>query len=198
MKVNIKFLLIIGISILVCFSGILNVFAGQEEVPFEIPFTAEMPVVMTNPGQTPDIALVSFLARKINFEIKTENFLEPEALEGMKTLIIIIGGSGKGMGAAGLDIKYEAKRANELIATCKEKGIKIIGMHLGGKERRGENSQVMIDLVTPECDYVVVRKDGNEDDIFTKICKENEIPLTEIEQTTKVMDVLGALFQVVK
>jgi hypothetical protein len=67
-------------------------------------------------------------------------------------------------------------------------------MHLGGKERRGENSMIMIDLITPECDYVVVREDANEDGYFTKLCEDNDVPLTLITKTTEVTDVLKALF----
>ncbi len=167
--------------------------AAQAEVLL-VPFTAETPVAMTTPGQAPEIAMVSLLARRMNFEIKSENFLKPKDLEGMKTLIIILGASGKGLGAAGVDLQAEVQRANELIATCKEKGIKIIGMHLGGKDRLGENSMVMINLVTPKCDYVLIRSDGNKDGLFTKICLENNIPLKEIEKTTEASDVIKAVF----
>ena len=165
--------------------------AAQEEVPF----TAEIPVAMTPPGQAPEIAIVALLASRIDLEIKRDNFLQVEGLTDMKTLIIIIGGSGKGLGSAGVDLQDEVTRANQLIAACKEKGIKIIGMHLGGEDRRGPNSQVMIDLVTPQCDYVVVRSDGNKDGIFTKICTEKKIPLTEIEKTLEVTEILKAIFQ---
>lgn len=161
----------------------------------QVPFTCEVPVAMTAPGQSPEIAIVSFLARRINFEIKTDYFLKPEGLNGIKTLIIIIGGSGKGLGEAGVDIEEEIERAKNLITVAKEKGIKIIGMHLGGETRRGAKSQIMIELITPKVDYVVVREDGNKDGIFTKICLENKIPLTEIEKTLQVTDVLKALFQ---
>jgi len=191
MKKSLKFLIIVGISFLISFSGVVSVFAAQAEVPF----TAETPVAMTCPGQAPEIAIVSLLARRMNFEIKTDNFLEAEALEGMKTLIIIIGGSGKGLGAAGVDIQYEVQRAKRLIAACKEKGIKIIGMHLGGEDRLGANSMVMIDLVTPSCNYVIVRSDGNKEGIFTKICSDNKIPLKEIEKTLEVTNILKTVFK---
>lgn len=191
MKKNVKLLTIVGIGFLICFSWIFSIFAVQAEVPF----TAETPVAMTAPGQSPEIAIVSLLARRVNLEINSDNFLKVEGLNGMKTLIIIIGGSGKGLGAAGVDIEEESERAKSLIAVCKEKGIKIIGMHLGGEERRGANSQVMIDLVTPNCDYVVVRSDGNKDGIFTKICSEKKIPLAEIEKTLDLVDILKAVFQ---
>jgi len=161
----------------------------------KVPFTCETPVAMTSPGQSPEIAIVKLLANRINLKIASNPFMKAEALEGNKTLIIIIGGSGKGLGAAGVDIQEESERAEELIAVAKEKGIKIIGMHLGGSTRRGPNSAVMIDLITPNCDYVVVRADGNEDGIFTTICSQNNIPLTLIEKTTQVADILKALFQ---
>jgi len=191
MKKNIKFFTITGIGFLICFLLIVSVFADQAEVSF----TAQTPVAMTAPGQSPEIAIVKLLAKRINLEIKSDPFLKPEELEGFKTLIIIIGGSGKGLGAAGVDIGEEVERAKNLIAVCKEKGIKIIGMHLGGETRRGTNSQIMIELVTPNCDYVVIREDGNKDGIFTKICSEKKIPLTEIEKTLQVTDILKAVFQ---
>jgi len=131
----------------------------------------------------------------MNFEIKKDNFLDVDDLEGIKTLIIIIGGSGKGLGSAGVDIQGEIQRAERLIAACKEKSIKIIGMHLGGENRLGANSMVMIDLVTPNCDFVLVRSDGNKDGIFTKICTDNKIPMFEIEKTLQLTDVIKAVFQ---
>ena len=191
MRKSLKFLTVLGIGLLICLTGIASIFAAQVEVPF----TAETPIAITPPGQAPEIAIIALLAGRIDLEMKKDNFLQVEGLADIKTLIIVIGGSGKGLGSAGVDLQDEVKRANQLIAACKEKGIKIIGMHLGGEDRRGANSQVMIDLVTPQCDYVVVRSDGNKDGLFTKICTEKKIPLTEVEKTLEVTDILKALFQ---
>jgi len=177
MRKSLKFLTVLGIGLLICLTGIASIFAAQVEVPF----TAETPIAITPPGQAPEIAIIALLAGRIDLEMKKDNFLQVEGLTGIKTLIV--------------DLQDEVKRANQLIAACKEKGIKIIGMHLGGEDRRGANSQVMIDLVTPQCDYVVVRSDGNKDGLFTKICTEKKIPLTEVEKTLEVTDILKALFQ---
>ena len=188
---HVKFFTVVGVSLLVLFSCTISVFTTQAEAPF----TAEIPVAMTAPGQSPEIAIVSLLARRINFEIKTDNFLDVDGLEGIKTLIIIIGGSGKGLGSAGVDIQGEIKRAESLMAACKEKGIKIVGMHLGGENRLGANSMVMIDLITPNCDFVLVKSDGNKEGLFTKICADNKIPLTEIESTLQTTDIIKEVFQ---
>lgn len=169
-----------------------NLFAQE----IEVPFTCETPVAMTAPGQSPEIGVLELLSGRLNLEIESESFMEPEDLQGMKTLLIIIGASGKGMGAVGIQLEEEVDRAKRLIATSKEHNITLIGIHLGGEPRRGPNSDIMIKEVTPHCDYVVVKKDGNKDDIFTTICEENNIPLTEIERTVEVVDVLKAIFQV--
>ena len=162
----------------------------------EVPFTCETPVAMTAPGQSPEIGVLELLSGRTNLEIESESFMEPEELQGKKTLLIIIGASGKGMGAVGIQLEDEVDRAKRLIAACKEQHIKLIGIHIGGEPRRGPNSDVMINEVTPHCDYVVVKKDGNKDGVFTTICEQHNIPLTEIERTVKVVDVLKALFQV--
>lgn len=188
---HLKIILIAGVSLLVLFSCTISIFTAQAEISF----TAETPVAMTAPGQSPEIAIVGLLARRINFEIKTDNFLEVDGLEGMKTLIIILGGSGKGLGSAGVDMHSEIQRAKDLMAACEVKGIKIIGMHLGGENRLGANSMVMINLITPNCDFVLVRSDGNKDGLFTKICTDNKIPMIEIEKTLEATDVIKKVFQ---
>ena len=45
-----------------------------------------------------------------------------------------------GPGAAGISAQGEIDRTNLLIAEAKKQGIKIIGLHIGGKSRRGEMS----------------------------------------------------------
>ena len=161
----------------------------------KVPFTCETPVAMTAPGQSPEIGVLELLSGRTNLEIESKSFMEPEELQGKKTLLIIIGASGKGMGAVGVQLEDELNKAKKLIATCKEQKIKLIGIHIGGEPRRGPNSDVMIKQITPNCDYVVVRKDGNKDGVFTTICEQNNIPLTEIERTVQVVDVLKSLFQ---
>lgn len=172
--------------------GLMSVFAQEPGV--EVPFTAELPIALTNPGQAPEYSVMDLLSRRIQLPVTIDFHLEAESLEGYKTLIMIIGGSGKGLGSAGVSFPEEEERAKRLIAYAKENGIKIIGMHLGGEDRRGPNSDGMINLITPECDYVIIRADGNLDGIFTKICEENEIPLTEIERSLELTDYLKALF----
>ena len=59
---------------------------------------------------------------------------------GAKTVLLVLGASSKGLGAAGISAQGEIDRTNLLIAEAKKQGIKIIGLHIGGKSRRGEMS----------------------------------------------------------
>jgi hypothetical protein len=161
-------------------------------------FRARQPVAMTNPGQSAEIAMVDLLAKRVKLPIKSSRFLEPAELSGINTLILILGASGKGLGEAGVDLPSEVRRARALIAAAKKSGIKLIGVHLGGVARRGENSQVMIDAVASQMDCLVVRSDGNKDGLFTKVASANRIPLFQVEKTVEVAELLKQFFSLDK
>jgi hypothetical protein len=167
---------------------------GQQKVPAGVSFS--LPVAMTCPGQAPEGELVKILFNRLKTKVNYDSSMEPKELAGNKTLIIIIGGSGKGLGAAGADIQDEMKRAEALIAEAKKQNMKLMGIHIGGEDRRGPASAKFIDVVTPKMNYLVVREDGNNDGVFTKIANDNKIPLTLIKQTQDLSDILKQVFSI--
>lgn len=113
------------------------------------------------------------------------------------TFIVVIGASLKGMGASGLTISTEVSRTEELLGYCRENGIFVVAVHIGGLVARGADegdNEVMIDAVTPYADYIIVTAEGNYDGRFTRIAEEREIPLTEIDYALGVIDVLMKAF----
>jgi len=157
--------------------------------------SAELPIVMTCPGQAPEGQMVKLLLGRMKTPVKYDPFLEPKDLSGNKTLIIILGGSGKGLGTAGVDLRDEMKRAEALIVEANKQKIKLIGIHTGGEDRRGEVSTKLIDLVAPKMSYIVVREDGNQDGLFTKLAGQHKIPLTLIKTTPELTDIFKVLFK---
>ena len=157
--------------------------------------SAELPIVMTCPGQAPEGQMVKLILGRMKTPVKYDPFLEPKDLAGNKTLIIILGGSGKGLGTAGVDLRDEMKRAEALIAEANKQKIKLIGIHSGGEDRRGEVSTKLIDLVAPKMSYIIVREDGNKDGLFTKLAGQHKIPLTLIQKTQDLSDIFKALFK---
>ena len=172
---------------------ILSGAAYAQKVPAGV--SAELPVAMTCPGQAPEGQLVKLIFGRLKTPIKYDPFMEPKEVGGSKTLIIILGGSGKGLGSAGVNLQDEMKRADALVAEANKQKIKLVGVHSGGEDRRGEVSTKLIDLVAPKMSYLIVREDGNKDGLFTKLSNERKIPLTLIKGTQELSDVFKELFK---
>jgi hypothetical protein len=133
-------------------------------------------------GQAPEGQLVKLIFGRLKTPIKYEPFLEAKEMGGAKSLIIIMGGSGKGLGSAGVNIQDEMKRAEAILAEAAKQKLKIVGIHSGGEDRRGEVSNKMIALVAPGPLHDR-REDGNKDGLFTKLAEQHKILLTLIQGT---------------
>lgn len=169
----------------------------------------EQPVLLTSCGQSPGPLKIKVFLAKLNIEHvynlqASVSDLAAKKKEGkpFKTLIIVTGASLKGMGAAKTSIDDETDRIKKLIAEAKKMGIKIVGSHVEGMERRaqgasaGDNSdEISIDAVCPVSDLLLIRKDGDEDKRFTAISTGKKIPMVSFEKNMELSDVLKNLFQ---
>ena len=77
------------------------------------------------------------------------NTLAASGINAGDTVIIILGTSGKGLGAAGVSQADELARAQAIVA---KEGVKVIAIHTGGKGYRGESSDPIIEAVVPHAD----------------------------------------------
>ncbi len=163
---------------------------------------AQLPVLLTSCGQSPGPARIKvFLQRlQMDYDMKDTATVKDLAAKPYKSLIVVTGSSLKGMGAAGVSINDEIARVNALIAEARKKGITVIGAHVEGMERRakgaaaGDNSdEQSIDAVCPKANFLIVRKDGDEDGRFTAFQKKN-IPVVFFEKNTELNGVLQSVF----
>lgn len=125
-------------------------------------------VAITSVGQSSDGMMVKVLMKKLKIEPDYDALMKPEAVGGQKVLIAVVGGSSKGLGAAGINKDDEKARGQAVIEAAKKKNIKVIIMHVGGEGRRGDLSDMFITAVTKFGDRVIVVKAGNADKIFDK------------------------------
>lgn len=174
----------IAISMMVCFAA-----AEAEE-----PFRAELPILITSCGRSNDFQIVAKTMEKQKMEFTLNADAAEADLEGINTLIIVVGGSSKGLGAAGIDADGELDRVTKLLDAAKEKEITVIIMHTGGTARRGTLSDKFIEPVFPYADYAIVLADGDEDGLMQGICDENGIPLVMIEKLKELVDIMPELF----
>ncbi len=191
---------------------IFTVHSISESQP-EIPET-KLPVLITSCGQSPGPIMlkVIFMKLKLEAEPKAYEVIElaiAEDLKAMKeagtpfkSIIIVMGASLKGMGAAGISIDDELSRTSKLIEEARRQGITIIGAHIEGMKRRaqgaavGDNTdELSIDAVAPKSDLLVIIKEGNADGRFTTIANEKNIPMIEAEKTLDLLSEFKKLFK---
>lgn len=195
MKVRIKNIFII----MMLFVLVLSITVQGQEANNDEKITAQTPIITTTCGQSPGALMVAQICKTINLEIEQKDLLKADYLKEneFNTIIITMGTSGKGMGAAGTNMKSEANRINEIIKVAKEKGMIIIGAHIEGEARRvDDNDAKSIEIVAPKSDIIIVRTDSNKDGYFTELGEEKEIPVYVIEQTLELTEPLKEIFEI--
>ena len=169
---------------------------------------AELPVLITSCGQSNAPTTIKVVMQRLKMAFDIDPLATPETLQAKakagtpyKTLIITMGASLKGMGAAGIEIDDELARAAALIAEARKQGIEIIGAHIEGMKRRSQGAaagdttdEQSIDAVAPSSAILLVYKEGNADGRFTTISQSKKIPLIEFEKTVDLIPTLEKLF----
>lgn len=156
---------------------------------------AETPILVTSGGQSADYQMVGTLMGKVGMEYEIKNLATSADLGAAKTLIVVVGGSSKGLGAAGIDADGELARLAELIDGAKAAGLSVIAMHTGGEARRGDLSDKFISPIFEKADYAIVVSSGDEDGLMAGICASKGIPMDAIDSISKVATVLPAAFK---
>ena len=187
---------------------------------------AQFPVLTTSAGQSSDVMTLNIVLEEAEIgydycDVPSVDILsdgvglgEREGGEGFhvesytdmdtypagtpfKTMLVAIGASLKGMGASGLTVDTEAARLKAIIDHCKEKGIYIIAVHVGGTATRGapgSDNERMIDAVAPFADYIIATADSNKDNRFTDIAKEKGVPYTQVDYALDLVEIFKQVF----
>lgn len=147
----------------------------------------EAPLLITDIGQGNSSKLVEALLKRAgDYEFTSDSTAKADMLEGMKTLIVGVGASSKGLGAAGLNADEEYDRGKALLDAAKANNIPVIGVHIGGLPRRGELSDRFNKQVFENSTVFIAWNGGNEDGFFTDLSKETGVPLIVTEDKRAV------------
>ena len=169
--------------------------------------TFQTPAFIASVGQSAGAQQARVLAMRAGLEFTFEARPAPEMLEGHETLIVVLGASTKGLGAAGVDMDAEIAWATGLFEKARELGMSIVAMHIEGGTRRGPSSDRVNTTFAPLADHLIVKgaapgqewteaeeADGNADGLFTNIAAEQGISITYIARTLDAVDALQKLF----
>lgn len=192
---------------------LLAVIPARAEAEGEGP-KADLPVLITSCGQSPGPALLKVIFMKADLEYEPAAYeVNPlataedlaaakEAGTPFKSVIIVMGASLKGMGAAGISMDDELARTAELIREIRDQDITLIGAHIEGMKRRAQGAEAgdntdeqSIDAVAPNSDFLIVKRDGDEDGRFTVISRDKNIPMVTVDKNLDLVDEIKTIFQ---
>ena len=153
----------------------------------------EGPVILTSVGQSADVDIVNTLCTKAGIDLEKNNGITADDLPAdCKTLILAVGGSSKGLGAAGIDA--ELARTSALLEKAKSQGTKIVAMHTGGSARRGTLSDSFIVPAFEAADVAVVVSEGDQDGLMKGILEKNGTPAAYVGQIADCVATVTTLF----
>lgn len=153
------------------------------------------PAILTSIGQSADVDIANTLCTKAGIEVTmNKNITGADLPDDCKTLILAVGGSSKGLGAAGIDADQELARTDALISAAKEKGIIVLALHTGGSARRGTLSDSFITPAFQGCDAAIVVSEGDSDGLMSGILSGNGTPAIYVDNTAGTLDTLKTAF----
>jgi hypothetical protein len=168
------------------------------------PPTAEAPVLLTSCGQSPGPVMLKVILQKIGVPFELNPLATAADLGAGKpyrSVIVVMGASLKGMGAAGISIDEEVARCGALIEAARKSGLKVIGAHIEGMKRRSQGASAgdttderSIDAVAPASDILLVNRDGDSDGRFTAISAAKGIPMITVAKNLDLVEELRKLF----
>jgi hypothetical protein len=190
-------------------SGSIDLYSSTQG---DLPPT-KIPILIVSCGQSPGANMIKVLVMRLDLPenpksyemnvLATADDLKKAKDAGIpfKSVIIVMGASLKGMGAAGISIDDEIDRTSALMAEARNQEITIIGAHIEGIKRRaqgadpGDNTdELSIDAVAPNSDLLLINKEGNEDGRFSIIAEEKNIPMIQVEKNLELLEKLKELF----
>ena len=153
------------------------------------------PGVITTIGQSSDIAVVkALLNNKLKLGLDVKPTAQAADLDGVKTMVVVLGASTKGLGAAGINLDQEKERAKALMKAAKEKSVQVLALHVGGESRRGKTTDDLIELCICDSKQVVVVASGNKDKFFDKQAEKCNVPVSEVANLAAAGDTVKTLF----
>jgi hypothetical protein len=175
--------------------------SAEAAVSGAAPVKGQLPLLITNAGQGPGAKMSRLLVQRTGVVTDFDYNAEPQPADlktkPYKTLMVVLGSTAKGLGASGITIDQEIERLNAMIAEAKKLKMQIVCVLLEGKTRRGKPGgadERCIDAIAPFANYLVIKKDGNEDGRFDVIAKKTGAPLTFIDDAVDFSEVVKAMY----
>lgn len=155
----------------------------------------QTPIMVTSFGQSTDASMLDTVMKRVGVPYTYNTSASADDIANFKTIVIAVGASTKGLGAAGISEADETARAEKIMKTIADKNLEVICVHIGGSSRRGALSDKLTDMVMEQASYIVLKEDANFDGKFTTYAEKNNKPLTLIYATKDTVNVFTDLLK---
>lgn len=152
-------------------------------------------VLITSAGQSTDTYIVKDIANKL----RIHNFFMPQAvepdLEGINTVVFVVGFSELGEKLHEISFEEEKKRVEALLDSLKQKNVPIITVYLGGDHRRSQRTDELIRMTSKESRYIIATVSSDEDEFLSKLSEEYKVPLTLVKNVKEISEPFASAFR---
>lgn len=157
-------------------------------------YAYDQPVLISPAGQSAEGFMIRTICRRLGIDVRYTPQATADSMNGAKTLLLVAGGSSKGLGAAKVNEEDEMNRINSIVKAAKKANMKIVTFHIGGKARRGPLSDGFNGVAAEGAELIVVKKPGDDDQFFKKIADKNKATYKSIDQAAETMTILKEMF----
>jgi hypothetical protein len=156
------------------------------------------PILLTSCGQSADVLMMKTLLARDSLQFAYLPQATAADLADTGSVIIVLGGSSKGLGAAKISEAEETARVTALLDSAKAHGVPVLAVHMGGLNRRGALSDPFNRLGAKAAVRIIVVKGGNDDGFFSKIAAANSVPLDTVDNALLVGPLVKAIYRPAK
>ncbi len=156
---------------------------------------AKETILVTSAGQSTD----TYIIKDISNKLMIHNFFMPQAenedLENINTIVFVIGYSPLSEKVNQLSLETELIRIESLLNYASMNDVTVISVFIGGKQRRASETDEMLGNIIPKSHYVISTFEGDFDHFISELARQNDIPLTLVENITDVSEPFASAFR---
>lgn len=191
-------LLLIALILLVTVAGsILIGDSGTRDMKFRAlprPIASE-PLLITSAGQSTD----SYVIKDMTNALMLDNYFIPMAsvdqLEGMDSVVLIIGYSEMGLRLNELTFDDEVERVQDILDEIDQSDLSLITFYLRGEGMLNQENETLLTMAAYYSDYLIVVDENGEDKAFLNIANRAGIPVTVVDSIKEVSEPYVSVFR---
>lgn len=152
-------------------------------------------VLITSAGQSSDTNVIKDMAN----EMMIHNYFMPKAtgedLEKTNAVIIVFGYSPINAKQQAFSAEDELNRVQKLIDITKNQNKPLIGVFIGEKARRIDETNLLLEKLMPQMNYIITTTNSDYDNFIYDLSMASKIPITITESVFSISESLVSIFR---